>query len=133
MSNLVVPIDVESLMITGLSAWLPTQGETVPVADELAAGEQVESVAIFRTGGVMSSMVTDSATVVIEANAADKARTYEIISLVRAWVHFLEYRELGGYGVCRVEEFAGPANLPVDSHPNRYTMTISVDVQAEIR
>lgn len=132
--QLVVPVDVETLLIDALAAWLPTQGWDVPVADKLAAGETTESVAVFRTGGPMETppIPIDHPTIVIEAKGRRNSRSSTLINLCRAWFHALKGRDLGPWGVTTTGEFAGPGLLPVADSPTRYTVTLTMDIQAAI-
>jgi hypothetical protein len=130
--QLIQRVDVEGLLIDALTAWLVTQGWDIPVSDELAAGERTESVAVFRTGGVMDGLTIDSPTIAVEAKGITKTRSSALINLVSAWLHGLAGFELDIYGVTRVLEFSGPALLPVADSPTRYTQTFSLEIQAAI-
>lgn len=124
-------VDVETLMIDALALWLPGAGwADVPVADMLPPDELSEGVAIYRTGGPMLDLVTDQPTIAIDAKGRTKTRSAGIIMACRSWVHHLT--QLGDYGVSNVAEFAGPANLPTDDSPTRYTMTITLGIQTRL-
>lgn len=120
-------------IVAKLIAWMPGQmtllGWSLTVSDELTTAN---SMAIFRTGGPMRDMVTDSPTVVIECKAPTKERSYAMAADARALLHSLEGREVGGVAVQRVQEFSGPGHLPVADSPTRVTQTFSLDVSAEI-
>src|SRR5664279_4085929 len=130
--QLVRRVDVEELLIDALAAWLPTVGWPVPVSDELAAGEYTECVAIYRVGGVMNGMTIDTPTIALDAKGRTKTRSSALINLVSAWFHGLAGFDLGGYGITQVQEFAGPALLPVADSPTRYTQSLSLGIQTDI-
>lgn len=129
MTPLIVRIDIEQLLIDAAAAFLITQSRSVPVSDELASGQFTESVAIYRTGGTMNGLVLDNPTIVVEAKGKTKTSSSQLINLISAWIHSLIGYELGGYGICSVDEFSGPALLPSEDSPTRYTQTLSLGVQ----
>lgn len=123
-------VDVETLMIDALAGWLPTAGWAgIRVAESLPGGD-AEGVAVYRTGGPMRDLVIDQPTIAIDAKATTKTLSCQLIQACRSWAHHLT--QLGGYGVSGVGEFAGPANLPTDDSPTRYTMTITLGIQARL-
>ena len=130
--QLIQRADIEELLIDALTAWLPTRGWTVPVSDELEAGEYTECVAIYRVGGVMDGLTLDNATIALDAKGRTKTRSSALINLVTAWFHGLTGFDLSGYAVTQVLEFSGPALLPVADSPTRYTQTLSVSIQTDI-
>lgn len=123
-------VDVETLMIDALAAWLPTAGWSgVRVADVLPGGTS-EGVAVYRVGGPMRDIVTDQPTIAIDAKGTTKTRSSSLLMACRSWVHHLT--QLGDYGVSGVGEFAGPGNLPTEDSPTRYTMTITLGIQTRL-
>jgi hypothetical protein len=118
--------DVEQVLIDWAGPALAGQGVTVPVAIELAGKE---CVAIYRVGGVRRNLVVDSPTLIFEAKAGTSARAFLIIRKLRSLAHELP---AAGIGVNHVEELAGPALLPREDAPNRYTMTLSIDFESDI-
>ena len=99
------------------------------VADVLTT---TESIAIYRTGGVMRDMVTDSPTIQVEFTAKTKTRACNMALDFRAWLHSLQHREVNDHAVQRVQEFGGPNHDPIDDRPNRYSQVFSLDVSATV-
>lgn len=118
--------DVEQILIDWAGPALAGRGITVPVAIELRGKE---CVAIYRVGGVRRNLVVDVPTIICEAKAATSSRAFQIIRKLRSLVHELPS---AGIGVNHVEEMAGPALLPRDDAPNRYTMTLAIDFESDI-
>lgn len=129
MTDLVVFPDLESALIDWAPGALATQGFTVDVADVLQGND---SVAIYSTGGVERMMVVDTPTIVVEVKAATGSRCSDIIQMLRALIKDLVGREVGGHWVQGYAEFSGPANLPLEDAPYRYTMTLSIDVGGHV-
>lgn len=125
----VVAVDVAADLIGWLPGQLTDLGWSVKVADVLTTKE---SAAVYTTGGVMRDMTTDSPTIVVECVAGTKQRTAALMADIRSLVHYLEGREVNDHAVQRVNEFSGPAHLPSDDRPNRYTITLSLDVSAVV-
>ena len=132
--NLVRRVDVETLLINAVAAWLPGQGwAAVAVADDLAPGDTSDAVGIYRTGGVMSSMTIDNPTITIDTKAGTRTRSSSLINAVSAFLHGLPGYDLTpGIGVCTVAEFGGPALLPTIDSPTRYTQTFTIELQTAV-
>lgn len=123
-------VDIEGDLIGWLPGALAAAGwPAVEVSDELT---KAESVAVFRTGGPMRDLVTDSPTIAIECVSRTKTRASLLANEISSLVHQLEGGEVNGHAVQRVQEFAGPAHFPVEDRPTRYTQTLSLDVSAEV-
>lgn len=123
-------VDIEGDLIGWLPAALSAAGwPAVAVSDELTTGE---SVAIFRTGGVMRDPVTDAAQITIECAARTKARSAALANEISSLVHALVGDEVNGHAVQHVDEFAGPVFFPTEDRPARYTQTLSLHVSAEV-
>ena len=88
-------------------------------------------VSLVRNGGVKRSLVTESATVTLDAWAQAPGAAHDLAQEARAAVHNLPGQTIGHMTVYRVQEFGGPANLPdpLTDQP-RYTLTLSIDVRA---
>lgn len=132
MAEVIVDADVEELLIDWAGPALASRGVTRTDGSPLVVTDQLtnasECVAIYRVGGVRRNLVVDVPTVTFEAKAATKLRASRIARELRALVNALPGSELGGCAVNRVDEFSGPANLPVDSAPCRYVFTVAIDV-----
>lgn len=130
---IVVRADIETLLIEYLAVQMGYRGYSVPVADQLAAGERTDSLAVVRYGGPMrADRVIDNATIEIAAKGATPSRSSELLGMALAIVNGLEGGELGGLGVARVQEYGGPASSPRLDAPTRYIATLSVEIQAQI-
>ncbi len=89
-----------------------------------------EFIVVRRVGGPRRDIVTDEATLTIEAWAQDEAAAHDLAQLARAHVHAMAGTTEGDVRVYRVGEFAGPASLPdPDSSQSRYTLTVTVAVR----
>lgn len=89
-----------------------------------------EFILVRRVGGTRRDIVTDEATITIEAWAQDEAAAHDLAQLARAYVHAMAGSAEGDVRVYRVGEFAGPASLPdPDSAQSRYTLTVTVAVR----
>lgn len=90
-------------------------------------------VRVQRTGGIRSTIVTDAASITVEA----WADTYEIASdlaqLARGYLHAATGENVDGVAVWRVEEFAGPASLPdpISGQP-RHTFTVAMHLRGVV-
>jgi hypothetical protein len=133
MTDLVIPVDVESLLIDYLTAELAFRGEPVPVADELLAGDRTECVAVYRTGSSAVGRLgtVTAAQITVDAKGATKTRSTRLINLAVALTRQLAGSDLGGYGVNRVTEIGG-GQLPSGDAPTRYTANLIVEIQAQI-
>lgn len=119
--------DVAKLLIGWLPPALAGRGwPDITAADVLA--DRGESVAVYRVGGPMRDLVTDSPTIAVDAKGRTKERSGAILGSVRTLVHALAGTDDAGATVQRVQEFSGPAHLPSADSPTRYTMTLSLDV-----
>lgn len=127
--QLVRAVDIEQALIDWAPGAMAGLGWTVAVADILTSAE---SIAVYRTGGVMRDIVTDSPTIGVDVTAKTKTRASNMAADFRALIHGLEQRELGTIAVQRVQEFGGPSHDPIDDRPNRYSMILSLDVSAAI-
>lgn len=109
MSDLVVFPDVEAL----LCGWLRAQLSTVAVGNKVPNPRPDPFVLVQRHGGIRNTVVTDAAQVGLECWAG---RDYEAHDLLQQCRSLLLYRLPGqiltGHTIYRVDEFAGPSNLP---------------------
>lgn len=84
----------------------------VPVRHEVPNPRPATFVTVDRGGGTRHTIVTDAPLVLLEAWAASPEAAMDLIQLARAYLHDLPGRVLDGHPVYRVDEAAGPANLP---------------------
>jgi hypothetical protein len=102
---------------------LRTRLATIPVGSQVPTDRPATFVRIVRVGGVRRNLVTDEATLTIEAWAATEQAAHDLSQLARAYVHAM----LGGGDVYRVTEFSGPALLPDPlSDLPRYSFTVAI-------
>jgi hypothetical protein len=122
--------DTEDLLVTFLAARLRARGYDIPVTDAVPDQRPEAFVVVTRHGGTRRNIVVDQPTIGVECwHTADKP-AHDLAQLVRALIHSLRGSGELGVAVYRVQEFAGPANLPdpVSAQP-RYTFTVSIDVR----
>lgn len=142
MADLVVHSDAESALIAWLPGQLAARGLTVDVGDTLLGDD---TMAVYRTGGVEAWLLMDAPSISFDTKAATPRRAVEILNMTRALISDLvrsgeaipavdddgdptgDLVWIVGY-----EEFAGPANLPREGDPGRYTMLLSLTVGARI-
>jgi hypothetical protein len=103
-------------------------------------GEQVENrvpnprvgtfLVVRRVGGVTETIVSDAASLAVEAWDETDAAAHDLCALARAWILALPGEVLAGTPVYRVDEIAGPANLPDPlSDHHRWTFTVAVHLR----
>lgn len=121
--------NVERAVIEYLDALLAAPvGDRVPEGDPLA---HVPNLVVVRLGGPRVSVVTEQATITVEARGATKVEAFDLCADARQLVHQLEGRRTGGLTFYGIREFAGPAPLPdPESGLPRYTFTVSMTVRA---
>lgn len=116
--------DVEQLLVDTLDAAV-----TAEVSTRVPNPRPGEFVRVLRTGGPRT-MVSDRAQVTVEAFANRESRAAALAGEARSAVHAMQGTMVGEWKVDRVEELAGPANLPdPTTNQSRYTFTASVHVR----
>ena len=119
--------DIEDAVIIWLNAHL-----TVDAYDRVPSvtNDMLSFVIIERTGGPAVTVVSERATLIVEAWAKSWRSAQDLMQLARQAVHDLPGEIVAGVAFSRVDEFAGPARLPdaVSGYP-RFTMTVSVTVR----
>lgn len=89
-----------------------------------------EFILVRRVGGPRRDLVTDEATLTIEAWAQSEEAAHDLAQLARAHVHAMAGSTHGDVVIYKVGEFAGPAWMPdPDSTQPRYTLTVTVAVR----
>lgn len=132
MEPLVTP-DVDEALIQWCPIILATHGWPGWSAAAELAGD--DTLGIYTTGGVqLLGGILDTPTVIVESAAATIGRANRVLQLLRGLIRALPGSYIPGSQVWVQEygEFAGPAWLPVDDHPNRNTMTLSLTVATHI-
>lgn len=119
--------DVEALLVQHLTTQLPLHGQAVTAHTQIPQTRPDKFVTVSRAGGTRRTLVVDAATMTVESWGLRPAAAYTLAQVVRGILGALPGAILGGYPVYRVDEFAGPANLPDPTSGHaRYTQTISV-------
>jgi hypothetical protein len=123
--------DVEDLVREYLVEQLPLYGyEDIPVHISIPAERPEAFVTVPRVGGPRRNLVVDAATVSVDSWHQTPKQAQDLAQVVRGLVNALPGRILDGYPVYKVEEFAGPGNLPDNlSAHSRYTATYSVHIR----
>lgn len=117
--------DTEGVVISWLTERLADDALTV--ASRVPNPRPVRLLVVRRVGGPRRDLVTDEATLTIEAWAGDELDAHDLLQAARAELHALSGRKHDDVTVYRISEFAGPAALPdPGSKEPRYTMTVSV-------
>lgn len=84
-------------------------------------------VTVQRVGGPRRNLVTDAATLAIEAWAPTEEAAHDLAQLARGHVAAMVGDLFAGVPVYRVDEFSGPQLLPdPTSDQPRYTFTVAV-------
>lgn len=98
----------------------------VTVTEKVPKDRPLKFVTLRRGGGVRTSIVTDNPTLLVEAWAQSSAEAHDIAQIVRALLHAVAGTVQGGVAIYKVDEFAGPAELPdpISEQP-RYVFTVS--------
>ncbi|HEX5541112.1 MAG TPA: hypothetical protein VFX60_06050 [Micromonospora sp.] len=132
MPDIVVFPDVEALVSAWLRARLVERGQNVPVSNRIPNPRPAKFVTIQRHGGITATVVTDSPQVGIECWAPSDGDAHDLAQLCRALLNSLPGQILDGHTVYRVDEFAGPANLPdpVSAQP-RYVLTLQIHIRGK--
>lgn len=105
----------------------------VDVVSRVPNPRTAEFLLVRRVGGVTGTLVTDNATLVVEAWSDSAAAAHDLLQLARAHLHALAGSVVGGHTVYRVAEIAGPADLPdPESNQARHTMTVQVSLRGAV-
>jgi len=127
MAEVIVFPDLENRLVDYLAAALAERGDPAAVSVTVPNPRPSRFVLVPRIGGVRRNFVVDSATIAVECWDDTDAGAADLAALVRGLVGALPGQVLDGVPVYRVDEFAGPANLPDPrSAQARYTFTVSI-------
>jgi hypothetical protein len=130
-TEVVVFPDAITVVATYLRAQLPSHGYTgIHVGSRVPDPRPARFVRVDRVGGAKPNLVTDAATLVVEAWAADEPAAHTLAQVCRGLVHAMEGTTQSGVPIYRVNEFAGPATLPdPTSDQARATQTLQVHLR----
>lgn len=120
--------DVEDAVII----WLQSQlAESVYDRVPKVTGALLPLVIVERLGGPATSVVTEEATVTVEAWAKSWRTAQNLVQRARQAVHSLPGNVVAGLTFYRVREYAGPGRLPdpISGFP-RFVFTVSLTVRA---
>lgn len=102
-----------------------TEELAATVVPRVPQDRPAEFILVRRVGGVRRDIVTDEATLVVEAWAATDEAAHDLAQQARGYLHVLRGRTIEGVAVYGCAESAGPALLPdPESRSPRYTQTI---------
>lgn len=105
--------------------FLVGQFPNTKIASKVPNPRPPEFFVLRRVGGVSRNIITDEVTLAVEAWAPSKPEAHDLLQSARAAIAAMP--SLEGNPVCRVTEFAGPADLPdLNSSHDRSTYTVSV-------
>lgn len=121
--------DVEALLHNYLTTELALLGDSASVHTRVPETRPDRFVLVPRVGGIadFGNLVVDDATIGFECWGETPALAYDLVSKVRAIVRGLPGQVIEGTQFYKIQEFAGPANLPdATSRQPRYVYTVSI-------
>lgn len=87
-------------------------------------------VTVTRGGGVVTSIVSDAPTLLFECWAKAPEDAHDLAQLCRGLIFALRGTSQSGVAIYRIEELAGPAELPDEvSNQSRYVFTHTVGMR----
>jgi hypothetical protein len=130
MTEVIVFPDIELLVIDYLRSELADRDIVARVLSRIPAPETGTVVRVFRTGGISTLRVTDSAQMTFEVYADRTETAHDVAQLVRGLVHALTGTTQSGVAFYGVIEFTGPQEFPdpLTDRP-RWTFTTQVSVR----
>lgn len=120
--ELIVFPDPEVLAMGALNTALVGLLPGVAASTKVPKPRPTEFIRVIRAGGPRETLISEQATIILEAYAATEARAAYILSLARAVMNAQDGTIFG------VTEIGGPANLPDPDRGERYTMTLGIRV-----
>lgn len=125
--------DVCLLFTTHLRTELAAIGDGAVVGTRVPSPRPARFVVLRRVGGNRPTLVSDAATVTVEAWDNNEAAAQQLAQRCRAFIKATEGDSVAGVPVYRIDEFAGPALLPDPaSNQPRYTQTLSIHLRGEV-
>lgn len=106
--------DVVALVVTTVQAGYKAQAVSAHVGNKVPTTKPRPTtyVVVRRHGGPRRDFLTDQAQISIECSAPTVAEAQDLAQLARALVHAMAGTVVNGSKVGRIDEFAGPAELP---------------------
>lgn len=122
--------DIAMLLIGLLEDAHDDRGMAVSVYGGIPNPRPTAFTTVRRTGGVRQTIVSDAPIVAFECWADSLELAHDIAQIDRAVVIASEGTQIDGHPIYRINELAGPAELPDPlSQQSRYTFTIQVGVR----
>lgn len=104
---------------------------TAPVSSSIPRDRPAEYVRVLRTGGTRTRLV-DRPQITVETFARRESRAEALANQCRSALAALPGTTVGGVQVYKVEELAGPANLPdPTTSDSRFTQTVVIHGRIE--
>lgn len=125
MNDFILFPDATATVIDYLADLLPDYGETCLVVKQVPNPRPSKFVQVFRTGGPTHNLVVDGAQLTVECWAETDAEAADLAALVRAALLAIRSDVVGTVTFYKVDELAGPADLP-DPESDQARMTWSV-------
>jgi hypothetical protein len=122
--------DATWLVIDHLRAALAARSDTAIVASEVPNPRPDRLVYVHLGGGVRRSVVSDAPQIDIEVWDVATEDAHDLAQLCRALIHTMPGQVVNGVAVYRVDEFAGPADLPDPLTDNpRVVFTVQIHLR----
>jgi len=125
--------DAVALVVDYLTEELDDRGDTADVLSTVPNPRPDRFVRVHRLGGPRHNLVVDAASIGVECSALTETDAHDLAQLCRALLFALASQVRDGVPVYRVEEIAGPGDLPdPDSSQPRCVFTHAVHVRGAI-
>ena len=122
MAEVLIPADGEVALVDALSAAVP-----VHIGTSLPSPRPAEFGRVVGVGGVARDLVSDSATLTVEAFADTEGGAFRLCALLVAHAQAAgRSGRLGDVTCYGVDVVALPANLPMPTVPDRYRFTATI-------
>lgn len=123
----VIGPDATDVCVSFLRDALDGQGDDATVAARIPNLRPERLVVVRRVGGPRLNLVADDPMISVECWAADTADAHDLAQLCRALVHTMRGGTVAGVPIYRIDELAGPADLPDPlSDQPRYVFTVQI-------
>lgn len=127
MRPVVVFPDATAVVVSHLKSVL-----SVPVRSKVPTSRPASFVTVQRSGGAQVNVVTDDATLTVDAWASTDEAAHDLAQLARGHILSLVGSTVDGVPVYRVQIGAAPQYFPdPESQSPRYRMTVTVAVRGE--
>lgn len=130
MNDPIIFPDAVAIVVHYLQFEFALRSETAPVSSGVRSPRPSRFVTVRRVGGVRQTIVSDAASLTVEAWAPLEQDARDLAQLCRALIVAMEGTAQEDVPIYRVTEFAGPADLPdPQSNIPRCTFTVSISVR----